>query len=361
MRRRIFIFNPETDYALAVGKDHYNPPARIVKLRKTMQLTPVFLASPQDIILVEDDFSTFLYPDKRLVKMLKDRNIGTLHLSELASFLNDHSFDEWIISPWGWNHSLRRQLLDSGMNENLLKTEKEIDTLRLLSHRRTTIPFQRNLQESLPEMNIKVAREFFNVEEAMKFAAENGKVFFKAPWSSSGRGIISWDTNDKIRSAHKDNFQIMSELKLKEWLGGFIKKQGSVMGEIAFNRIADFATEWYITNGEVYYIGLSLFQTTKGGRYLSNLQIPQKEIDNSLCNISPLWNKNIIEAQYKAIKDTITEGYSGPVGIDMLIASDGTIDPCVEINLRYTMGMISIPDFSLKLNSILKPILSRKR
>ena len=40
-------------------------------------------------------------------------------------------------------------------------------------------------------------------------------------------------------------------------------------------------------------------------------------------------------------------GYVGPVGIDMLADKDGRVNPCVEINLRHTMGMTAAALYKL--------------
>ncbi len=333
--RNIFIFNPETDYALALGRTHYNPPAKIVVLRKQLQLVQAHIATPGDIIVVSDDFSPVTYPDKTHLKLVEEKGIQLVKLNQLADLIlaNDHS--TFIIRPWGWNHSLRHQLLDAHIAAQLLKTDDEIDTLRQLSHRRTTIPFQHHLQNSLPTLEIPVAQEFFTVDEAIEFAAMCGKTFFKAPWSSSGRGIIRYDAQDRGAAS-------LTEQKLREWIGGFIRKQGSVMGEQAFDRIADFATEWMISDGKVDFLGLSLFNTTSEGRYLGNRHLTQEEIDATLKALTPHWSNDVIEAQRHALLSIIASGYSGPVGIDMLIATDGTLNPCVEINLRHTMGIIAL-------------------
>ena len=47
----------------------------------------------------------------------------------------------------------------------------------------------------------------------------------------------------------------------------------------------------------------------------------------------------MIELQRDAIAEVVAPGYSGPLGIDMLATGDGRINPCVEMNLRMTMGM----------------------
>lgn len=335
MPRSIFIFNPETDYALAQGRKHYNPPAKIVALRKQMQLTPAFIAVNNDIIIVADDYTPEAYPDRKATERINSTGIIVVKLPELHNILNNASPGEFRIIPWGWNHSLRNMLETFSINPSLLKTEEEIDIIRNLSHRRTTIPFQLHLQKMLPHLPIAVAEEFCEVDQAVEFAKRESKVFFKAPWSSSGRGILYYDLSQS------DNNSISLQ-KLREWLGGFIRKQGSVMGERAFNRVADFATEWWIDGGKADFLGLSFFNTSEEGRYTGNSSLSQQEIDNRLRSLSPSWSSSVTSAQKAALEAIIAPHYSGPVGIDMLIDADGILNPCVEINLRLTMGIIAL-------------------
>ena len=331
MPKNIFIFNPDTDYALALGRKCYNPPARIARLREELQLTPVFIASPDDYIIVTHTFSPSSYSDKDALKNLEEKNVHILRLSQVPELFASGS-SGWRLIPWGWNHTLRHSLLEAGIPETLLKSDEEIDRLRLLSHRRTTIPFQQHMQSRLPHLNIPVARELSSVEEAMEFLLKEKDVYFKAPWSSSGRGVL--------HATYKADAAVLK--KIREWLGGFIRKQGSVMAEKAFVRKADFATEWWLSHGEASFIGLSLFNTSDDGRYLGNAPLSQEEISAGLSLLSPEWGHDITAAQKSALETIIASGYSGPVGIDMLIDANGHINPCVEINLRLTMGMISL-------------------
>ena len=335
MPQSIFIFNPDTDYALAQGCSHYNAPAKIIALRKQMQLTPVYIAEKGDIIVVADDFSSEAYPDKNAVHRLESAGIEAVTLTELQNLLKNVSHHEFRILPWGWNHSLRSRLEAFSIDPALLKTKEEIDMIRSLAHRRTTIPFLLFIRKMLPAVSVAVAEEFTEVDKALEFAQREKRVYFKAPWSSSGRGILYYDA-----SLYED--KRMSTQKLKEWLGGFIRKQGSVMGERAFNRVADFATEWWIEDGKAEFLGLSLFNTSEEGRYTGNMQLSQTEIDSRLQSLSPHWSPDIVAAQKAALESLIAPHYSGPAGIDMLIDADGTLNPCVEINLRLTMGMIAL-------------------
>ena len=45
--------------------------------------------------------------------------------------------------------------------------------------------------------------------------------------------------------------------------------------------------------------------------------------------------KNIMSS---ALKDV----YTGPFGVDMMILNNGYIHPCVELNLRQTMGHVAL-------------------
>lgn len=338
--KRVFIFNPETDYALAAGNVRYNPPAKILRLRKDLQLIQAFVATKGDIIGVTQDFDVKAYPYPSHLEMVSEKELSLIPIQELPYSLQKDSDSSnynqstsqlrsnFRVIPWGWNHSLRSELLSIGLDSTLLPTETEIETLRNLSHRHTTIPFQQKLQKLLPDMEIPIAKEFESVNEALEYTDNCEEVYFKAPWSSSGRGVVTSKS--------------LSKEKLKEWIGGFIKKQGSVMGEKGFDRKADFATEWICKKGEASFMGYSLFNTTSEGRYIGNATISQEDIIKTISRYSTDWNNDIVEAQRKALNEIISPLYKGPVGIDMLIDTTGRINPCVEINLRMTMGMINL-------------------
>lgn len=42
------------------------------------------------------------------------------------------------------------------------------------------------------------------------------------------------------------------------------------------------------------------------------------------------------------MKDKLKGIYSGPFGIDMMVLNGGKIHPCVELNLRGTMGHVAL-------------------
>lgn len=328
MKKSIHIFNPETDYALTCGRAQYSPPAAIRRLRKDMALFPATYAHPGDVILTldvldRDTLSSLQYHD-----IAEEKKCEIITPPEVKNFLDTNPEDDFRIEPWGWNHTLRRTLISMGFREGYLKSESDIDTLRRLSHRRTSIALNTHLMTLLPELMIELPIEISDLGKALEFASCRESAFFKAPWSSSGRGLVSTD------SLHGES--------LSKWISGCIRRQGSVLAETGKKRTVDFATEWDCHDGVADFLGLSMFQTSPQGRYIRNEKIPQAEMHRRVRQASQLWGNHIIEAQKDAIEAIVAPHYSGPVGIDMFTTDSGLIVPCVEINLRHTMGMAAL-------------------
>lgn len=329
---RVHIFNPETDYALGCKMGNYNPPASVVRLRKSMALFPATYAQPGDAILLLDDLIDYELSESNYTDTLKQKGIRIIKphdkIQEIVDFSNISLADRTEIMPWGWNHSLRNQLLRRGIPPEFLKSEQEIEKIRCLAHRNRTIPFLEGISKYLLNLDVRLPEEFSNVSDAMAYAGDNPGCYFKMPWSSSGRGVIC-STG-------------MSVQKLKEWLSGAIARQGSVMGEYGYDRTADFATEWMCKKGKTEFIGLSWFDTSSNGKYIGNQRLSQEKIRQKIEATSNQFGEDLIAAQKGTIDKLISPYYEGPLGIDMLADKQGTINPCVEINLRMTMGMATI-------------------
>ena len=332
MRMKVHIFNPETDYALGCTGGNYIPPATVVRLRQSMSLFPATYAKPGDAILLldkisEDELSESAYIDMARSKCLRVVSLGNGY-NELLDIPDTSSERRIEIFPWGWNHTLRNLLLRHGFPAELLKSEEEIENIRTIAHRRTTIPFLKGISRLMPGLDIRIPKEFLNVEEALSFANDDPGCYFKMPWSSSGRGVICAAG--------------MSQQKLTEWLRGAVARQGSVLGEHGYDRAADFATEWCCTDGNARFVGYSWFDTGSNGRYIGNQHLSQAEIKTKIKEVASGFSDDIIQAQKNVIERLIAPYYDGPMGIDMLADIEGRINPCVEINLRMTMGMATI-------------------
>ncbi|MDE6409380.1 MAG: hypothetical protein K2K81_03930, partial [Muribaculaceae bacterium] len=159
------------------------------------------------------------------------------------------------------------------------------------------------------------------------FISSKNSVCLKAPWSSSGRGVIFSDQN--------------SREKILQWASGFLKTQGGVMGEFHYNKRIDFASEWLVAEDEITFRGLSLFQSDAKGKYLGNRLMRQADIER-LLKAESKWKDEILICQRDFISKYISPHYRGPLGFDMLVTDKGDVNPCVEINLRQTMGHVAI-------------------
>lgn len=281
---------------------------------------PALYAGDGDFILLpsgvsKENIAGLLYYD-----IFSQKNLQPVYLNELKHIAGKI---EKII-PWGWDYPLKTELLEAGLPQSLMPEEELLENIRRLSHRRTIIPFRKFLDSylNLPSRNIPI--ELFSEKEVEDFLNTNPLSYFKAPWSSSGRGIV---VSDHI-----------SRKGLLEWAHGMIRRQGSVMAEPAWKRKFDFASEWIIENHTPRFLGYSVFETSSRGKYHGNLRATQENLIKIISETVPEFTDNFITAQKEALARFIAPYYEGPLGIDMLADIDGNINPCVELNLRITMG-----------------------
>lgn len=301
---RLHIFNPETDYALASGSPYYTPPASVIKMRKAMALLPLDYANPDDAVLLLDAGPT-----------------DTAN-AEIPVYRPDDNVDwtKYEACPWGWNHQIAHFLNVHCPGLRGIPSSSQLDEIRNLSHRRTTVQFLKEMD--MP--GITLPKEINDIDEAMVYFEKWRPMFFKAPWSSSGRGVLY--TAD------------LTYEQTLQWIKGIIRSQGAVMAEKAYAKSLDFATEWTIDPQGTHFIGISVFEASKRGKYHRNYKGSQAELWNMIPNL----RTDLIERQRATINKVIAPCYYGPLGIDMLVTVAGLIHPCIEINLRNTMGSILI-------------------
>jgi hypothetical protein len=205
-----------------------------------------------------------------------------------------------------------------------MPSSEEIERLRQLSHRRTAVGLLQEIREQLP-LDGHLAGESVlcqSIEEAEEAVAKYGNALLKSPWSSSGKGLMQ-----------SDNTQWQA------WAKRILKAQGSVVVEQFLHKMTDFALEfWLDGKGGVEYRGLSLFYTNERGAYLGNLVAPEEQKLAWLAQYIPPAYIQEIRAWWE--QRLSQYNYSGPVGIDMMLAQEG-ICPCIEVNWRWTMGLVS--------------------
>lgn len=288
----LYVFNPENDMALADGHPGYTPPVQIQQMRRELWWLPQWWAEDEDIVWNGEE---------------------RLNLS-----------DDTRILPWGWSPALCHQLKQAGVQESLLPSQKELELLRQLSHRQTAVSLLQELRGELPLDGHLAGKSALcrSIEEAEETANEFGEALLKSPWSSSGRGLMKTDNP-----------------QWKAWASRILKAQGSVVVEQFLHKVTDFALEfWLDGKGGVEYRGLSLFYTNERGAYLGNWVAPEEQKLAWLAQYIPLQYLQEIRTWWEERLKHFD--YSGPVGIDMMLAEEG-ICPCIEVNWRWTMGLVS--------------------
>lgn len=316
----LHIFNPEHDIALASNLANFTAPHAGRQLRSDLGFLPVLWADESDAVLV-DNVEVAARTCQRLCRKMGKTPCRFVDKSQLSHL------DISRVEPWGWDLAMRALLKRSGVGERLLPTDGQLERIRLLSHRRTSAQLLPLLQT---DGTIGEAYECTTTEQVAALKEQYGQVVVKAPWSSSGRGV-RFDEN-------------------AAWVSNVIARQGSVMVEPYYNKVKDFGMEFERDkDGEVRYLGLSLFHT-KNGAYIGNLLATENTKREQISRY--ISTELLDKIKQNIIENVRLDDYVGPFGIDMMIVNadgkskmnDGRclLHPCVELNLRRTMGHVAL-------------------
>ena len=328
----IHIFNPEHDIALASNLANFTAPHAGRQLRHDLGFLPALWAADGDVVLVDDVEAAQRAYEK--VAHAVNRQIGCLPCA-------NHRFAPWkpmvfpaetcALEPWGWNRAVKARLERCGVEAELLPTDEWLESVRQLSHRRTSAQLLPRLQR---EGTVGEAFECRAVGEVEALAARFGRIVMKAPWSSSGRGVRFADfaACHEAQKANSDG-----------WLHHVVERQGSVMVEPYYDKVKDFGMEFTCTPaGEICYQGLSLFHTTNGA-YTGNVLATERVKREKLSRYVSMELLDDVQQNICALLGPVLRGrYAGPFGIDMMVVAGGFLHPCVEINLRRTMGHVAL-------------------
>lgn len=319
------LFYPSHDIALANGVRHFNPPAM------------------------------------------------ALHLQEDLAYLSDiwnlpyHQGQTQMPIPWGWDYDTRQYLSrHAGVKASLLPSDAQLETLRQLSSRRTVTLLTDGLYQQFPQL-IDNHPIYFDSEATLaEYIADcdaKGKRFvLKTPWSSSGRGVMP----SHVCAADGTMTVTRRDVMLAH-ARSTIRKMGGIMAEDWIeDKQQDFAMLFYAQDTEIHFIGYSLFDndnalggtTYRQGYLLSNAEIERCLISRIINNSCPTCdsesmssiciNADLLYQLARYFEQRLTSllspllGHSWPLGymgIDMLTTSH-SLCPCIELNLRTTMGIV---------------------
>lgn len=310
------LFNPENDLALGIGCRNYTPPPHAAALHRAGALLPMWWAEPGDRVLAPECM------EAEADSLRKEFGLN-----------GDIGYDRSVtrFSPWGWSLDAKRQFTAAGVNPeedgNGMPSDDEIDRMRQLSHRRTSIEILKALDYPLA-----MPAEVTDAEIVTRMETDSPGCFIKSPWSCSGRGVFNASTLDPDT--------------LRKRAAGIINRQGSVMVEAGLDKTMDFATLFFSDGKMVRFKGLSLFQALNRGMYAGNVVSTQQDIRRMLStHLDTDELDNLIIKLEGTLTRIIATDYKGWLGVDMmthLAEGKEIIMPCVELNLRMTMGVVAM-------------------
>ena len=295
---KLLVFNPEHDLALAANLSNFTAPHAGRQLRTDLGYIPAIWAAADDRVLVENVEDA----ERRFLRLIRRPFGRYIDRDQIRRY------DFSAVDVWGWDLAIRSSLLRWGVDAGLMPTVAQIDAIRQLSHRRYAMQLLNNLQMS---GTIGDACETDQMATIADRLHSGEHLVVKAPWSSSGRGVRFIDGTMNIYDSG--------------WLRHVIEKQGSVMVEPYYNKVKDFGMEFF-----------------------SDGLADEEEKQDMISRYIPVDLIRSIQEKICAFMGTLLKDrYAGAFGIDMMVIrrDDGDgflLHPCVEINLRRTMGHVAI-------------------
>lgn len=286
MSEQIYIFNPEHDLCLANGDENFVPPRSAVGFAKE-----------------NTDLSG------HMVRPNKQRR---------------------QIIPWGWNHSLKKRLINKGIDPATLPSEEELQFIRTHSRREFALDVHSRLNCVDPQV---IGTDYrivaTSVSEIEAFISANGSAVLKSPLSGSGKGIRF--VRERLSESDEG------------WCRRTLDKQGSVIVERRFEIIQECAMLFECHPKGIDFIGYSLFES-RNGAYCRNILASNEDIEDIIAGyMSRNTLIDIREGLMSILADTLAGHYEGFLGIDQIICQTDSpvFIPVSEINLRMTMGLIA--------------------
>ena len=322
MTNLLYLFNPDQDLALASGEVNYMPPASARRMAEELALLPVWFADGPCSVLAPSAYNqSFLEEMLDLFPLPASLRTQAEDFSEVRS-----------VVPWGWNPALRKRLLSLGVPDAALPSMEDIGRLRDLSHRLQAVRLLPGLQ--VDEVFCGESCYLTALSDCRAFVESLECCLLKAPLSGSGKGL-NWC---------KGAFTPLIE----RWCARIIEQQGGVVGEPVYNKVEDFAMEFYSDGkGRIIFAGYSLFRTNAGGAYEGNRLLPDAEIERRLSAYVPVAALHRLrEELQRRLSVSLGTEYTGYLGVDMMVCwSDKEngyrVHPCVEINMRMNMGVVA--------------------
>ena len=124
----VHIFNPSHDEALAANTPYYTPAKAAAVLEYDLAALPAWWACQDDIVLVPKGHA------------LDGQRINGCVLTSAPDWGKINH-----VCPWGWDAAIVRRLVRLGAPQDLLPTDLQLDEIRKLSSRETSVAILENM------------------------------------------------------------------------------------------------------------------------------------------------------------------------------------------------------------------------
>jgi len=347
MNPDVYLFNPTCEYAVANQTVSWQPNRLLRQMETDLACLPQFFARPGDYVLTDK------LPSEKCLERCSRVGIEGIRFVKKEG-LSDPGFQQIPknrLLPWGWSpaaHHLLEPLKPSCSPEFLSSPNASWKPgFRDLYSRKTAKTILESLLSKnagkylLPLQSVPACCN--SIGEFGRLAKNREPLMVKAPWSASGRGLQPVTV-----------FPVHPSVMNK--ISGMIKSQGYVLVEPLLDKILDFSFQFQLRSQKTEFIGISYFSTdTKGqyqGSYLNGPPVSTapdvlKFAEENAVAFAPVL-ADLID------KNPVALNYCGYFGIDAMVyrSREGELRfyPCVEINLRYNFGILT-----LKLQELVAP------
>lgn len=310
---KIHIFNASHDEALASNTACYTSSKAASVLEFDLASLPTWWADNGDFVLVPKghELDGEVYNGCRLTSVPMWEKVS-------------------MIEPWGWDLAVVHRLKRLGAPLELLPAKEQIEKWRMLSSRKMSVKI---LEDVVRWNKGTIGQSWWvsEIKEIWSIFAEFSTLMFKSPWSSSGRGVF------KVHES-----QVESMLPR---IAGTIKRYGGIEVEPYYNRVMDLALEFFVRSTSIDYSGISVFKTSDNGAYAGNWVADEECLVHLLPDEIVATLSDVRKSMVSSLSRIYLNHYIGPIGVDMMIVNNHDklyLHPCVEVNLRHTMGEVCL-------------------
>lgn len=334
---RLWVFNPGHEEALLVPEvRHYTLSREIRQMRHELAPLLALLADPSDLLYIPPS------ADGSVAASLRWGD-GTPASPEALP-------DQLEAQLWGIDPHILKELQRCPLfRSTALALPTITPTFLRLSHRSASADLLRFLiqrggyPEGLLPLWVEAGADRTETKgrlrEAIQLVSQRPigtkhQVLVKRPYTSSGRGVLP--------------LPLPAEEKHLDAFVGNIMKVGSISVEPFLRVVDNWAIEYQREpQGAVRFYALSHFETLASGRaYSGNVLASPQELWRELASLvgeDHLFG--LIELQRLWLEEQLLDsGYTGYIGIDLFLYEEQgqrLLHPCVEINLRTTMGVVA--------------------